>query len=112
MLVDQETDAAYIPLNHMNPEQTGFLEVSRVESVFLPEFCAIYYSDNSEPTLDAIVLNLFMNDVHGDGVRDTMPFMKRELQFDPVTMQSFLNFRLLTVPYQKKPCLAMNMESV
>ena len=27
MFVDQQTDVAHIPLNHMYPEQTGFFEV-------------------------------------------------------------------------------------
>jgi len=38
MLVDQETDAIHIPLNHMYDEQTNFLEVC---FEFILEFSAL-----------------------------------------------------------------------
>lgn len=45
MVVCQNTDNAYIPLNHMDPSQKGFLEVrhSYINSVY---WCADSYSYN------------------------------------------------------------------
>ena len=43
MLVCQESDASYVPLNHMMPDQTGFLEVPTIHQQTLGAHVRLFY---------------------------------------------------------------------
>ena len=46
VFVDQRTDLAYIPLNHMYLQQTGFFEVIILMIISMPMFIALGSSIN------------------------------------------------------------------